>query len=112
VSPFFPAISDIRALCEHWVRRQREIQEEQEQRERREQVETARSRGELVDFADIRKRLADVAANTAMPVAPVRRFNPLITTREIPPAIPMTAEEIKARREKELEEINRYASEN
>lgn len=108
VSAFFPAISDIRQLCEHWVRRQAEIQADQEKQAQREQVEQARSAGELVDFGEIKQRLAEIAAKAEMPESRLIRFSAAVTTREIPPALPLTKEQIEARRAAEREEIERY----
>lgn len=112
VSPFFPAISEIRELCMHWVRRQAEIKADEARAKEREQVEAARERGELINFAEMKAKLAEIAKHTQMPESRRMRFNAAVTTQEIPPAIPMTKQQIDARRAKELEEIQRYATEN
>jgi hypothetical protein len=108
ISQFFPAICDIRQGALVYMRTQAEIREEQERAKRRKDEEQARSTGELVDFADIKQRLADIAAKVEMPEPRKMRFSAAVTTREIPPALPLTKEQIEARRAAEQGEIERY----
>jgi hypothetical protein len=64
VSPYFPAISDIRELCLLWVRRQAEAREEADRKRRREEIEAARGRGELIEWPDVVKQFADICTRT------------------------------------------------
>lgn len=104
VSPFFPAISDIRALCEVWCRRKRETDEAQRRAAERQESNVARERGELVDFADIVERLKDVCKMPERVPAQTRT----VAMREPPLALQLTKEQVAARRQKEREEIERY----
>ena len=111
VSPFFPAVSDIRGLCEAWVRRKRELDEEIAKTAEQIKVEAAREAGELVDFADIKRELLAIAQ---FPTAPTERQErqkaaiERLRRSDAPPALQLTKEQIEARREQELEEIRRY----
>lgn len=67
VSPFFPAISDIRELCMLWVRRTAEACEMEEQSRRRREVDAARERGELIEWPDVVKKFAEVCARQPVP---------------------------------------------
>jgi hypothetical protein len=77
-------------------------------REGRERLFHARTRGELVDFSDIVKQFQETAAK--MPeLDGSKRMREMAQRRVniMTPAISMTPEEIKARRERELAEIKR-----
>lgn len=105
-SPFFPAVSDIRQLCRVWLRRKAEKELDAAIKQEKAKVEAARVRGDLIDFADIVKKLKDVAK---MPESAQNgRKTGVVAQREMPPALPLTKEQIEQRREKELEEIRRY----
>lgn len=60
ISPFFPAISEIRELCLLWVRRTAEAREEAEQAQRRRELEAARERGELIEWPDMLKKFSEI----------------------------------------------------
>lgn len=109
VSPYFPAVSDIRALCLLWIKRTAEAEEYGCQVNERKQTDAARERGELVNFADIVKQLK--TQTHAMPESEHEKRNRhLRALNEIVPAVYMTPEEIAARREREQAEIKRYES--
>lgn len=60
-SQYFPAVNQICVLIARWhSARYQETELLREKRERRE-LDAARSRGELVDFADLKRQLRDVA---------------------------------------------------
>ena len=105
-SPFFPTIFDIRELCLAWGRRRAEEQPEGLRQEEREREAQARARGELVDFADIKRQLADIAEKHAI-ATPIRACRPPSSLHKMPEPVPFTPEQIKERRAKELEEIKR-----
>lgn len=108
VSPFFPAISDIRDLAQLWVKRKREACEQERQAEERKQAESARERGELIDFSDILRKLNDTVGK--MPEPPHIRRERKVRERAVvatAPAVQMTQEQIEARREAEQAEIQR-----
>lgn len=66
-SPYFPAVSEIKTLVTRWHQaRYHETEERRRKRERKE-LDAARGRGELLEFADLKKQLADVAAQKTMP---------------------------------------------
>ena len=58
-SPYFPAILDIRKLIASWHRQQREQADATARRQEKAQIEELRERGELVEFADIVKRMRE-----------------------------------------------------
>ena len=60
VSPFFPAISDIRELCVLWARRKAEEREYAEQAQWRQEVKAARERGELIEWPDVLRKFHDI----------------------------------------------------
>jgi hypothetical protein len=96
-SRYFPTILDIRELCLAWCKRRAEEQAEELRQEEREREKQARARGELVDFADIKKQLADIAAKHAIPT-PIIASGPPVPLNKMPPPVPFTAEQIKERR--------------
>ena len=112
VSPFFPAVSHILDLCMHWVRRQAEETEMRQRRLEREKLDAARAAGELVDFADIKKELLSIAVFPDKPNEHQKRQQAAIERlrrSEMPPALPLTPEQIKSRRADEQAEIRRYS---
>lgn len=78
VSPFFPAVCDIRELANLWVRRKAEEREYAEQAQRREELEAARERGELIEWPQVLEKFADICARTQGDFK-----------KEIPPAPPV-----------------------
>ncbi len=108
VSPFFPAISDIRELAALWVRRRNEeIEAERRELERR-TIHVARERGELVNFTDIVKELEAQIGKIPEPphIRRVRKMREQVTASTAP-ALHLTREQIEARRETEQAEIQR-----
>lgn len=109
VSPFFPAISEIRDLCGLYVRRVREMKEAQQKAEEKQTTEAARDRGELIDFTDIVKKLNETVGKMPEPphIKRLRKSRQPEAVRVIPPVV-LTQEQIDARREAEQKEIKRY----
>lgn len=112
VSPYFPAVSDIRQLCALWVQRKAEALQDEYQRLQQQELNAGRERGELIDFADIVKKLKEQCHDMPEPEPEnVRRYRqvqqPLVNAAA--PPIYMTPEEIAARRERERAEIASYA---
>ncbi len=68
-SPFFPAISDIGGLLARWHREQCEEAAYWERIAERKRLEQARERGELIDFAEVRATIAQIATSKALPIA-------------------------------------------
>lgn len=60
-SPFFPSVSEIRGLCQAWVRRKSEERELQERAEQRKEVAEARERGELVEWVDVVRKFKEIS---------------------------------------------------
>jgi hypothetical protein len=56
---FFPAISQIRGLVDHWHRQEREADAIEARRQERGAIEQARKQGKLLDFADVLKRMRE-----------------------------------------------------
>lgn len=54
-----PAIVDLCDLLRDWHRKQDWIREERQRSEERKRLEEARARGEIVEFADIVKRMRE-----------------------------------------------------
>lgn len=66
-SGFFPALHEIRGLIARWHQdRWLETERLRQTRERRE-LDKARGRGELIDFADLKQQLAEVVSQKKMP---------------------------------------------
>jgi len=109
VSPYFPAISDIRELCVVWCREKNAQEEAVRRAEEKKAMDEGRACGELIDFADIQRQLARVADGCAIPEPEKRRRQ---WNRErpqgAPPALHLTREQIEARKAAELAEIKRY----
>jgi hypothetical protein len=109
----FPAISQIFGLCALWTKQQRAEREAAERAQEKRLEDEARKGGQLLDFAELRKKLADLAATKAMPEAERQRreFERGIAERmakaTAPPALTLTPQEIEARREQERIEIER-----
>lgn len=98
-SPFFPTISNIQALLGAHRQELRIAAEIEAQRQERDRVRVARDRGELVDFADIKKRLTEISDGCKMPEIEQRRraFNRRVQEAPVVPALHLTPEEIAAR---------------
>jgi len=64
-SPFFPAISDIGGLLARWHREQREEAAYLERIAERKRLDQAREGGELIDFAEVRATIAQIARSKA-----------------------------------------------
>lgn len=113
VSPYFPTVAEILELVREWYRRKAEAEREAEAAAEKKKLEEARGRGELIDFAELKQQVADIAAGARIPPPPgmPKRFNPAITTNWSSPAIPMTREQIAARRDAERAEIRRVLEE-
>ena len=105
---FMPAISEIRERIDGLKRKQLKKEERDAQRDEKKQTEAARAAGELVPIAELRQRLAEVVGRCRMPAPVQPRFNPVLLPRPVLPAVQFTAEEIKARKEGERAEIERY----
>ena len=60
VSPFFPAISDIRELCLLWVRRNAEEQLDAAVKQERAELEAARERGEIIQWHEVIEKFAAI----------------------------------------------------
>lgn len=60
VSPYFPAISNIRELCILWVRHFGEDREMEERAQRQREAEAARERGELLEWSDVLEKFAEI----------------------------------------------------
>lgn len=60
VSPFFPAISDIRELCAAWVRQQAQEQRETEQAQQQAEIDRARASGELIGWPEVLKKFSEI----------------------------------------------------
>ena len=81
-----------------------------EQLKERLTLEEARETGQLVDFAELRAQLLEIATAKGMP-EPVRRLRHYeLHSRHVPavPALHMTPQEIAARRARERAEIEAY----
>jgi len=105
MSPFWPAISDLKELLRQWRNEQEFLRQRAEAREIRE----ARETGGLVEFTDIVSQLKTIAK--AMPEPETSQRVRDMRRREVSaetPAVQLTAEQIKARRAAELAEIQRY----
>jgi len=113
-SPFFPAISEIRALVDRWHREKREAAEAEKRRAEREAIDQARREGKLVDFADLRKELANTLAAQPEPehTKKQREFQHRMQRAALAVGtLHLSEEEIRARRERERKEIRRYQDE-
>lgn len=83
VSPFFPAISEIRELCQGWVRIDAEVREEKERKVRQAEIEQARERGQLIEWPDVIKKFNDVVSRDAAAKLVNKAVMPGVPTREI-----------------------------
>ena len=112
-SPYFQAVTDIRGLVAEFHRGQRAQAEMRERREEKLRLEEARQKGELLDFAELRKQLAKITERCKMPENEHSRRQHFGLRRDpadspMIPAVHLTAEEIAARRDTERAEIRRY----
>jgi hypothetical protein len=108
ISAYMPAIANIAELVERRYRIEHEEAEQKKTLKERAKVGAARARGELADFTDILKQLNDQVGR--MPEAPHIRRMREARSQELrinSPALQLTAEQIAARRPRELEEIER-----
>lgn len=115
VSPYFPAISDIKELCQTWTRLQREETERLAREAERDKLEEKRAAGELVDFVDIKTELLKIAQFPAEPTprqVKQRAAIERLKRAEVSPALQLTKEQIAARREAEQAEIQRELKRN
>lgn len=111
-SKFFPAISEIAELIAAEKKRRREAADLEAQRLERARTAQARAEGKLIDFASIRKLIADTVKRMPDPpgLAKWHRYKErkaMVAT----PTVQLTPEQIAARREHELAEIARYEEE-
>jgi hypothetical protein len=108
--PFLPAISDIRFRVGLWHDEHRREQIRVEQKREKAEIEVARERGEIVSYPEIVKQLDQVVKR--MPDA-ARSDQRTVTVarREMPPALPLTREEIEKRRPAERAEAERVRRE-
>jgi hypothetical protein len=108
-SKFFPTVSEIGDLIRAEKRYRREAAEAKQQRQERIQLEQARAAGNLVDFVDVRKLVADTIKRMPDPPALAKwhREKERQVTVEIP-AVRLTPDQIAARRDVERAEIERY----
>jgi hypothetical protein len=110
-SPYFPAISEIRALIAEWRRGERERQELESRMEEKFLLEERRKQGQVPDFTEVVKQLKAVCDQTAeVPhIMREREFRQRINRIAMAAGtLELTPEEIAARREKERAEIERY----
>lgn len=109
-SPFFPAVSEIRKLVIDWHRGQREQAALRAQLDERFLLQEGRKRGEVLAFDEIVKQLKQVA-DEARPESEERERqfrHRMLKAAMALPTIQLTEDQIRARREKELQEIRRY----
>ena len=111
-SPFFPAVSDIRKLLRDWHRAARERQELDARLDEKFLLEERRKQGQVPDFAEVVKQLQEVCGKQeAEPTKHERTFRDRMEMKRISLAtatMTLSDEEIRARRQKELEEIRQY----
>lgn len=110
-SPFFPAISEIRALVERWHRERHEAAEAERRRAEKDALEQARKEGKLVEFTEVVKHLQQIAHSLPEPehLKREREFNRRMQRAvSATGMLQLTDEEIRARRERECAEIRRY----
>lgn len=113
VSPYFPAISQIRELAQAWVKRQKEIADDNAALAEKQKIDTARQNGQLVDFADIKTELLSIAQFPVKTTERQRKQKVAIERlrrAEMPRAVQLTKQQIEDRRAAEQEEIRRYES--
>ena len=97
VSAFLPTISDIRAQLKTWHRNKAEIESKLLRGRLEAERETARARGELLDFNEIKSELVHIAQ---MPIAPnahqqnFRRAMEQMRRIDAPPAVALTKEQL------------------
>jgi len=110
-SPFFPAISDIRALLKDWHRGVRERLELERAMEEKFLLEERRRQGQLIDYRDVLQKLKEVCQLDSEPMKREKAYQDRLGMKHISLAgagLHMTEEQIEARRKKEAEEIRHY----
>jgi hypothetical protein len=110
-SPFFPAISEIRALVERWHRERHEAAEAEKRRAEREAEEQARREGKLVDFVDLQKQLAEAMKSQPEPehIRKQREFRLRMEhAATAVRALDLSEQQVRKRRQKERAEIEQY----
>jgi hypothetical protein len=111
-SPYFPAVSDIRKLLKDWHRGVRERIALEERLEERFLLEERRAQGQIPDFAEIVEKLREVSAQQECePAKRERTYRQRMEMRRVSLAadgLLLSEEQIRARRQKELDEIRRY----
>jgi hypothetical protein len=112
VSPYFPAVSDIRKLLKDWHRGVRERIALEARLEERFLLEERRAQGQIPDFAEIVEKLREVSAQQECePAKRERTYRQRMEMRRVSLAaggLLLSEEQIRARRQKELDEIRRY----
>ncbi len=111
-SQFFPSINEITVLIGLRRRELWEASEAERRQQEKSELDQARAEGKLVDISDLRQMIADTVKR--MPETPAdikhNRLQEAEVRIETPP-LPLTAEQIAARREQERAEIKRYQRE-
>lgn len=110
-SRFFPAVADIRKLLRDWHRGQRERKELEEKLDQQFRLDQARQRGEILSYPELLKLLREDATKMAEPehVTRMKKFRTRMSgITQIIPSLHLSEEQIKARREKDRAECERY----
>jgi hypothetical protein len=111
-SPYFPAVSDIRKLLKDWHRGVRERIALEARLEERFLLDERRAQGQIPDFAEIVEKLREVSAQQECePAKRERTYRQRMEMRRVSLAaggLLLSEEQIRARRQKELDEIRRY----
>jgi hypothetical protein len=110
-SPFFPSISDIRKLLFDYRRGVREQEELKARMDEKLLLEERRQQGQVVEYGEVLKQLREIAAK--VPELPVRKpqmSSRMIGLMQIAPTLNLSEDQIRARRERERAECERYRS--
>jgi hypothetical protein len=110
-SPYFPAVSDIRSLLKDWRRGERERIELESKMQEKFLLEERSRQGQLVDFAEVVNQMQTIANLETEPTKRERTFRDRMAMQKIGVAaatMNLTDEQIRARREKDRAEIDRY----
>jgi hypothetical protein len=115
-SGWWPPVSEILKLYRQWHREKREAASAEAKRREKEAIEQSRQEGNLVDFAVIAKEMKERIATMPEPehIKRQRKFEERMRRSTIPPiaatlaTLHLSEEQIRARREKERQECERY----
>lgn len=109
-SPFFPAISDVLKLVKEYKRGQREHAELKARLDEKFLIEQRRALGQVPDFPDVVKQLQAIAVNIEPEwMKREKKFRDRMQHAAAAiPTLTLSDEQIRARRFKEREEIQRH----